>query len=278
MPTIKNFDELEIWKLSRSIQQTIFSLFKTGEIARDFELKNQMLRSSGSIMDNIAEGFGRASRLEFIQFLSISKASATELHSQIYRCKDRNYLDEITFSQISASIIEVINKIGSFIKYLNQSSIKGQKFLNRETTNTKQQTTNNLIKTDSAAKPLGAYPHARKVGNLLFMSGIGSRSAEDNSIPGLELDSEGNIVNYDIEAECHSVFANVKAVLEASGSSWDKIVDVTVFLTNMKKDFPLYNKVYGEYFKEVQACRTTVEVKSLPTPIAIELKVIATVD
>src|SRR5215213_2975966 len=135
-----------------------------------------------------------------------------------------------------------------------------------------------IIKTNNAAKPLGAYPHARKAGNLLFLSGIGSRSAIDNSIPGLELDAGGNILKYDIEAECHSVFANVKAVLEASGSSWNKIVDVTVFLTNMKNDFPIYNKIYGEYFKDVQACRTTVEVKSLPTPIAIELKVIATVD
>ncbi len=135
-----------------------------------------------------------------------------------------------------------------------------------------------VIKTDFAAKPLGAYPHARRVGNLLFLSGIGSRSAKDNSIPGLVQDAEGNITQYDIEAECHSCFANVKAVLEASGSNWENIVDVTVFLTNMKKDFPVYNKVYGDYFKDVQACRTTVEVKSLPTPIAIELKVIATLD
>jgi 2-aminomuconate deaminase len=138
--------------------------------------------------------------------------------------------------------------------------------------------TPNLITTDNASKPLGAYPHARKVGNLLFLSGIGPRNPKDNSIPGLELDADGNIIKYDIEAECHSVFANIKAVLEASGSSWDKIVDVTVFLTNMKKDFPIYNKVYAEYFTSVQACRTTVEVKSLPTPIAIELKVIATID
>jgi 2-aminomuconate deaminase len=130
----------------------------------------------------------------------------------------------------------------------------------------------------NASKPLGAYPHARKTCNLLFLSGIGSRNPQDNSIPGLELDKEGNIVKYDIEAECHSVFANIKAVLEASGSSWDKIIDVTVFLTNMKKDFPVYNKIYAEYFTKVQACRTTVEVKSLPTPIAIELKVIATID
>ena len=135
-----------------------------------------------------------------------------------------------------------------------------------------------IIHTDSAAKPLGAYPHARRVGNLLFLSGIGSRSAKDNVIPGLELDADGSIIKYDIEAETLQVFANVKAVLEASGSSWDKIVDVTVFLTNMKKDFPVYNKIYGEHFKDVQACRTTVEVKSLPTPIAIELKVIATID
>jgi 2-aminomuconate deaminase len=135
-----------------------------------------------------------------------------------------------------------------------------------------------IIHTDNAAKPLGAYPHARKVGNLLFLSGIGSRNPRDNSIPGLEIDSKGNIVKYDIEAECHSVFANVKAVLEASVSSWEKIVDVTVFLTNMKNDFPVYNKLYAEYFTTVQACRTTVEVKILPTPIAIELKVIATID
>ncbi len=135
-----------------------------------------------------------------------------------------------------------------------------------------------IIKTENAAKPLGAYPHARRVGNLLFLSGIGSRSAIDNSIPGLVQDENGTITSHNIEAECHSVFANVKAVLEASGSKWNNIVDVTVFLTNMKDDFPVYNKLYGDYFKDVEACRTTVEVKSLPTPIAIELKVIATID
>ncbi len=134
-----------------------------------------------------------------------------------------------------------------------------------------------IINTDQASKPLGAYPHARKVGNLLFLSGIGPRDAKTNQIPGLELDSDGKIIKYDITAECHAVFRNVKAVLEASGSSWDKIVDVTVFLTNMKTDFPIYNRIYGEYFNDVQASRTTVEVKSLPTPISIELKVIATI-
>jgi 2-aminomuconate deaminase len=135
-----------------------------------------------------------------------------------------------------------------------------------------------IIYANNAAKPIGAYPHARKAGNLLFLSGIGPRNPEDNSIPGLQTDAGGNIISYDIEAECHAVFANVKAVLEAAGSSWDKIIDVTVFLTNMKKDFTAYNKIYGEYFSKVQACRTTVEVKSLPAPIAIELKVIATID
>ena len=135
-----------------------------------------------------------------------------------------------------------------------------------------------IIKTDKAAAPLGAYPHARRMGNLLFLSGIGSRNPKDNNIPGLELDKDGNILKYNIEAECHSVFANVKAVLEASGSCWDRIIDVTVFLTNMKKDFPVYNKIYADYFTTVQACRTTVEVKSLPTLIAIELKVIATIE
>jgi 2-aminomuconate deaminase len=134
-----------------------------------------------------------------------------------------------------------------------------------------------MTQTDKASTPLGAYPHSRRVGELLFLSGIGPRSAHDNSIPGLELDASGNIVRYDFAAECHAVFANVKAVLQASGSSWEKIIDVTVFLTNMKKDFSTFNQIYGDYFKDVLACRTTVEVKSLPTPIAIELKVIATI-
>lgn len=141
-----------------------------------------------------------------------------------------------------------------------------------------QQSNQTIIHTNAAAKPLGAYPHARRVGNLLFLSGIGPRQAATNAIPGLELDDDGNIVKYDIAAETHAVMANVKAVLEASGSKWENIVDVTVFLTNMKKDFATYNAIYAEYFKDVQACRTTVEINCLPTPIAIELKVIATID
>ena len=134
-----------------------------------------------------------------------------------------------------------------------------------------------IIVTNKASVPLGVYPHARRVGNLLFLSGIGSRSAVDNTIPGLKLDELGNKIGHDIESECHACFANVREVLAACGSSWDKIVDVTVFLTDMQNDFPIFNKIYADYFKTVQATRTTVEVRSLPTPISIELKVIATV-
>jgi len=135
-----------------------------------------------------------------------------------------------------------------------------------------------MIHSDQAPEPVGAYPHARKVGNLLFLSGVGPRKKGSKDIPGVELDEEGNIVSYDIEMQCHSVFENVKTVLEASGSSWDKLLDVTVFLTNMKADFKTYNRIYADYFKENQPCRTTVEINSLPTPIAIELKCVATLD
>ena len=286
MATINKFTELDVWKLGHELQQKIFVRINEGTLSKDFALKDQMNRSAGSIPDNIAEGFGRGGRLEFIQFLSIARASASELQSQLIRSYTRSHLAKEIYEELFELTDKTGNKIGALIKDLNSSDIKGPKFHKRVSNdkqetrndlNEKQETKNGTIKTDNAAKPLGAYPHARKVGNLLFLSGIGSRQASDNQIPGLELDEEGNILNYDIEAECHSVFANVKAVLEASGSSWDKIVDVTVFLTNMKVDFSAYNKIYGEYFKGVEACRTTVEVKSLPTPIAIELKVIATI-
>jgi 2-aminomuconate deaminase len=134
------------------------------------------------------------------------------------------------------------------------------------------------INSDKAPEPVGLYPHARKVGNLLFLSGVGPRKKGSKEIPGVTLDQSGKIIAYDIEQQCHSVFQNVRYVLEASGSRWENLVDVTVFLTNMKDDFPIYNKVYAEYFKENLPCRTTVEINALPTPIAIELKCIATVD
>ena len=133
------------------------------------------------------------------------------------------------------------------------------------------------ITSSRAPEPVGSYPHARRVGDLLFLSGVGPRERGTKKIPGVELDDKGNIVSYDIEAQCHSVFKNVRAILEEAGSSWDKMVDVTVFLTNMKDDFATYNRLYAEYFKDANPCRTTVEINCLPTPIAIELKVIATV-
>lgn len=133
------------------------------------------------------------------------------------------------------------------------------------------------IHSSKAPEPVGAYPHARRVGNFLFLSGVGPREKGTKKIPGVELDEKGNILSYDIETQCHSVFRNIRYILEDAGSSWDNIVDVTVFLTNMKDDFATYNRLYAEYFKDNQPCRTTLEINCLPTPIAIELKVIATI-
>ena len=130
---------------------------------------------------------------------------------------------------------------------------------------------------DRAPGAVGLYPHARKVGNILYLSGVGPRKAGETDIPGVTLNERGEIESYDIETQCHSVFKNIRFILEDAGSSWDNIVDVQVFLTNMKDDFRTYNKIYAEYFKDNQPCRTTIEIKSLPTPIAIELKVIATI-
>lgn len=135
-----------------------------------------------------------------------------------------------------------------------------------------------IYQSDEAPEPVGPYPHARKVGNLLFLSGVGPRAKGKKEIPGVTLDAGGNVVSYDIEAQCHAVFSNVKAILEASGAAWEHLVDVTVFLTNMKADFEKFNEIYARYFSEVQPCRTTVEVNALPTPIAIELKCIAVVE
>ncbi|MEJ6798667.1 MAG: Rid family hydrolase [Crocinitomicaceae bacterium] len=133
--------------------------------------------------------------------------------------------------------------------------------------------------TNKAPKPVGMYPHARKAGGLLFLSGVGPRTAgsdsNDSHVPGLKLDHNGNFLEFDFEAQCRSVFDNVKIILEESDSSWEKLVDVTVFLTDMKRDFTTYNRIYAEYFKDNLPCRTTCEISSLPTPIAIELKCIA---
>ena len=139
-------------------------------------------------------------------------------------------------------------------------------------------TDSNRFDSQKAPEPVGLYPHARKVGQLLFLSGVGPRQRGSKEIPGVTLDENNNIVDYDIETQCRSVFDNVRWILEESGSGWDKLVDVTVFLTNMKDDFATYNKIYAEYFADNQPCRTTVEINALPTPIAIELKCIATID
>jgi 2-aminomuconate deaminase len=139
---------------------------------------------------------------------------------------------------------------------------------------------NETFESSRAPEPVGAFPHAKRVGDFLFLSGIGPRKRGSKEIPGVTLDSAGNVISYDIETQCRAVFENVRLVLEDAGATWQDIVDVTVFLTNMKKDFPTYNRLYAEYFAgpgKPNPTRTTIEVNALPTPIAIELKVIAAV-
>ena len=135
--------------------------------------------------------------------------------------------------------------------------------------------TSQRVDSKSAAEPVGHFPHARKVGNLLFLSGIGPREKGQKKIPGVELDENGKILSYDIAVQCRAVFQNVRFILEDAGAQWNQLIDVTVFLTNMEKDFETYNLLWKEYFGENPPCRTTVEVNCLPTPIAIELKCIA---
>jgi 2-aminomuconate deaminase len=134
-----------------------------------------------------------------------------------------------------------------------------------------------IVRTGAAPAPVGAYPHARRVGDLLFLSGVGPRVPGSNAVPGNVHDADGTLVSHDIEAQCRQVFANVRAVLEASGARWEDLVDVTVFLTDMARDFAAYNRLYAEYFAGVEACRTTLGISALPTPIAIELKCIAAI-
>ncbi|GIV52930.1 MAG: hypothetical protein KatS3mg038_3451 [Candidatus Kapaibacterium sp.] len=132
-----------------------------------------------------------------------------------------------------------------------------------------------IVESPNAPRPVGAYPHARRVGDFVFLSGVGPRLPGNGEIPGNRYDEFGNLVDYDIAAQTLSVFRNVRAILEAAGARWENIVDVTVFLTNMQRDFPIFNELWREHFAGVNACRTTIEVGSLPTPIAVELKVIA---
>ncbi len=138
-----------------------------------------------------------------------------------------------------------------------------------------RETDSKRIDSTRAPEPVGAFPHARRVGDLLFLSGIGPRKRGTKVIPGVTLNESGEIVEYDIAAQCRSVFENVRTVVEDAGGRWTDIVDVTVFLTNMKKDFPVFNRLYAEHFADNQPTRTTIEVGALPTPIAVELTVIA---
>ncbi len=132
-----------------------------------------------------------------------------------------------------------------------------------------------IIRATQAPKPVGAYPHARRVGNLLFLSGVGPRDPSTDAIIGNVYDVDDRLLSYDIDAQCRAVFANVRTILEASGARWENLVDVTVFLTDMAHDFAAYNRVYAEYFSAAQPCRTTLGITALPTPIAIELKCVA---
>lgn len=132
-----------------------------------------------------------------------------------------------------------------------------------------------VVHAAGAPQPVGAYPHARRVGNLLFLSGVGPRDPRTNAIVGNVYDTEGRLLSYDIDAQCRAVFANVRAILHASGARWEDLVDVTVYLTDMAHDFAAYNRVYTEYFTTAQPCRTTLGITALPTPIAIELKCVA---
>ena len=137
------------------------------------------------------------------------------------------------------------------------------------------------IRSSKAPEPVGAYPHARRAGNLLFLSGVGPRRRGTTAIPGVTLDAEGNVVAKDIEAQCRSCFDNVRAVMDDAGVPWENIVDVLVFLTDMKNDFADYNRVYAEYFAgegNPNPARTTIEINALPTPIAVEVKVVATIE
>jgi 2-aminomuconate deaminase len=138
--------------------------------------------------------------------------------------------------------------------------------------------TSDIVLSSRAPEALGPYPHARRVGNLLFISGMGPRKRGEKAVAGVELDASGRVLRYDIEVQCRAVFDNVRIILEDAGSSWERLVDVTVFLTDLERDFATYNRIYAEYFGSVRPCRTTIGVARLPGPIAIaiELKCIAT--
>ncbi len=136
----------------------------------------------------------------------------------------------------------------------------------------------NSVNTDKAPKPVGAYPHARREGDLIYLSGVGPRQPGDNSIPGGPIkDSNGNPLNYDIKAQTHAVINNISRILEEAGSSIENVIDVTSFLVDMDRDFAGYNEVWADTLGKVGPTRTTLAISALPTPIAVEMKVIAKV-
>ncbi len=135
-----------------------------------------------------------------------------------------------------------------------------------------------ILNSERAPEPVGAYPHAVRVGNFLYLSGVGPRERGKKEIPGVTLNTAGDIIDYDVTLQTESVFRNIRYILEDAGSCWENILDVTVFLTDMKKDFPVFNRLYAHAFEGVNACRTTLEIGALPTPIAVELKVLAWID
>ena len=131
---------------------------------------------------------------------------------------------------------------------------------------------------NNAPTPVGNYPHSVSVNGILYLSGVGPRHPKDNTIPGNKYDHDENLLDYDIKQQTHAVMDNVKIILEESNSSWNNLIDITVFLTDMKNDFNKFNQIYNLYFKKAHACRTTIEVNALPTDIAIELKCIALIN
>ncbi|MGY6587152.1 MAG: RidA family protein [Wenzhouxiangella sp.] len=134
------------------------------------------------------------------------------------------------------------------------------------------------IHSSTAPEPVGAYPHARRVGNLLFLSGLGPRIPGSNEVPGNRYDADGTLVDYDIAAQTEQLVSNLDQVLEAAGASRNQLVDITVFLTDMKRDFKTFNEIYRKHFSDAAPCRTTVEINALPTPIAVEFKCIASIE
>lgn len=240
----------------------------------------QLLKSATSIAANYREASRARSEAEFIAKLGIVESEADETMLWLEMIDEMEITRKEKMKELIRENDEIIAMIVSSIRTVKNKIKSAELRIPNSTISTPQSKNpkSKIVESSRAPEPVGLYPHARRVGNLLFLSGVGPRERGTKKIPGVELDGKGRILSYDIETQCHSVFKNVRAILEDAGSNWNQIVDVTVFLTNMKKDFQTYNRVYAEYFKDNRPCRTTVEVNALPTPIAIELKVIATIE